>query len=57
MKEKIKKIIPFIYKLAIVIAIFSLYGFLFGDFFEVYDPFWYAICATFLTVTYLRKQK
>ncbi len=34
-----------------VIALFSLYIFLFGDFFDVGDSsVWYALCATFLTL-------
>ncbi|MDP9249315.1 MAG: hypothetical protein M3M85_02285 [bacterium] len=55
MKEKIRKVFPFVYKLAILIAISSLYTFLFSDFFEVYDPAWYVVCATFLTVIWLKK--
>ncbi len=55
MKEKMKKIFRFIYKLAILGAIFSLYIFLFEDLFDVYDSLWYALCATFLTIIYLVK--
>lgn len=56
MKEKIKKIIPYVYKIAIVVAIVSLYNFLFSDFFEIYDSEWYVVCATFLTLIHLRKK-
>ncbi len=52
MKQKIKSLIPYLPKLAAVVAVFSLYTFLFGDFFDVYydEVGWYAICATYLTI-------
>lgn len=56
MKEKIIKIIKVLYKIAIVISIAVVYNFLFSDFFDIYNPGWYVVCATFLTVVYLREE-
>lgn len=51
MIQKLKSLMPYLGKIAAVVAIFSLYVFLFEDFFDVYDMSgWYAICATYLTI-------
>jgi len=42
----------------VLISIFSLYVFLFNDFFNLYGTdaaSWYAVCATFLTLSFYGK--
>ncbi len=57
MKEKLIEFKSLVFKILILLSITALYGFLFSDFFVVYDPAIYVISATFLTYVYVLREK